>query len=118
MLKISLLGPRLESLPLPWTEYEPLVHLRVEDGFSCDYCTLVKEIAIVLRKHYNVEHAPLQRSRSGQKSSSSHAVHETLEQQHFGGQTPWKTVKGPGSAGLGAKNCVDQPSGTDGRIDL
>jgi hypothetical protein len=82
------LDPRVESLPLPQTECEPFVHLRVEDGFGCNYYTLVSKIVSVLREHYNVEHALLRRSRGGQKGSSSRAVRETLEREHFGGQTP------------------------------
>lgn len=125
LLEQSLLDPRIEPLPLPQTECEPFVHLRVEDGFGCNYCTLVSKTVSVLRKHYNVEHAPLRRSRGGQKSSGSRAVRETLEREHFGGQTPWKAVKfqrffrkGPGSAGFRVKHCIDQPLGTDGRTDL
>jgi hypothetical protein len=77
-----------------------------------------------LRKHYNVEHAPLRRSRGGRKSSGSRAVRETLEREHFGGQTPWKAVKfqrffrkGPGSAGFRVKHRMDQSLGTEGRIN-
>jgi hypothetical protein len=38
LLEQSLLDPQVESLPLPQTECEPFVHLRVEDGFGCNYC--------------------------------------------------------------------------------
>ena len=88
LLEQSLLDPRKESVPLPQTECEPFVHLRIEDGFGCNYCTLVSKTVSVLRKHYNVEHAPLRRGRGGQKSSSSRAVRETLKREHFGDQTP------------------------------
>ena len=115
LLEQSLLDPRIESLPLPQTECKPFVHLRVEDGFGCNYCTLVSKTVSVLRKHYNVDHAPLRRSRGGRKSSGSRAVRETLEREHFGGQTPWKAVKfqqffrkGPSSAGFRVKHRMDQ----------
>jgi hypothetical protein len=125
LLEQSLLDPRIESLPLPQTECEPYIHLLVEDGFGCNYCTLVSKTVSVFRKHYNVKHAPLRRSRGGQKSSGSRAVRKTLEREHFGGQTPWKAVKfqrffrkGPGSAGFRVKHCMSQSLGTERRIEV
>jgi hypothetical protein len=89
LLEQSLLDPRIEPLPLPQTECEPFVHLRVEDGFGCNYCTLVSKTASVLRKHYNVKHAPLRRSRADRKAlapvqSVRHSSGSTLAGKRLG----------------------------------
>lgn len=93
LMESPLLDPRNELVILPALEQTPLPYLRIYNGFSCSYCSVVSQAVDKMRSYYNIAHAPERRSRGGRKCSGSRAVREQLEREHFGDKLPWEAVK-------------------------
>jgi hypothetical protein len=88
LIEFSLLDLRNEPVIVPAIEQTPLPYLRVYNGFSYSYCSVVSQAVDKMRSHYNIAHAPERRSRSGHKCSGSRAVRNQLEREHFRDKAP------------------------------
>jgi hypothetical protein len=88
-LPATLLDPDREPTVFPAPDAAALPGLQLRAGFGCNYCAAVFANCKDVLQHYNVEHAPVRRARSGRKNNVRGKLLEQYDREHFGDEPAW-----------------------------